>query len=178
MPMPKIGQSTFQPESSTPSEPEIRPGGRDLTQDAHVDADLWIENPFGDVPAPPASILRKLATQDRVWRWLSTPQVKKNGMRNYETYSPDPEDRDAIDRGRCAAGLAISTDNRVTWREDAWLATIPRKRWLERQAERRRRTDQQSRLAKSPEPLAAVADRLGAKSSLTVQERVGGGEFR
>jgi hypothetical protein len=147
---------------------------RDLTQDAHVEADLSIENPFGEIPAPPAVILRKLEKADRVWRWLSTPQVKKNGMRNYETYSPDPEDRQVIDHGRCAAGVAISTDNRVTWREDSWLGSIPRKRWLERQAEKRRRTDQQTAISKSREALASAAQRTGVRDlQLNVEERIG-----
>ena len=159
MSAPKIGTSVYEP-TVKPGDPEPGPPGvRDLTQDAHVETDLWIENKFGSVPHPPECIQRKLAAADRIYRWVSMPQVKKGptGMRNYETYSPDAEDRDTIDRGRCEAGIAISTDNRVTWREDSWLASIPRKRYLYRQEETRKRTLQQTQLSKSVGQIAAEA---------------------
>ena len=87
------------------------------------------------VPPPPKCIQRRLELGDRVWRWLSKPHVAKKGMRQYTAYSPTSEDRLAMERGDCPAGVHVSVDNRLCWGEDAFLGILPRRFYEQRQAE-------------------------------------------
>lgn len=107
-----------------------------------IERDRWIENDDASIPPPPTYILEQLKRREQGWRWLSAPQVQKKGMREYTVYEPTAKDRDEINAGRCGAGIRISSDNRVMWREDAFLGVLSQAR----QEERRRRIQERSRL--------------------------------
>ena len=62
-----------------------------------------------------------------VWRWLSYPNVKARGMRNYVALSMTAELRRKIKAGDCPPTVDIDVSNKLTWREDAFLGVMPRK---------------------------------------------------
>jgi len=130
-----------------------------------TDFDFEVPLVHDGVPVPPQYILRKLESRGLTWRWMSLPHVKKAGMRQYTAYSPDAKDREAIDRGDCPPGVSVSAENKVWWGEDAFLATIPRRFFDYRAAERRKRTDAQTKLSQNREVLEAAAARSGVKLS-------------
>lgn len=83
------------------------------------------------IPDPPKRVLQRLNRLDRVWRWMSYPTVDSQGLRGYETVSATTEERNDIDAGRdTPAGIKVDASNHIRWREDAFLASVPRKRYI------------------------------------------------
>lgn len=124
------------------------------------------------VPDPPPCVQRKLDAKNLAFRWLSTPHTDRRGLRMYSTYSATVEDRAEIDKGHCHPGIRIHADNRITWGEDAFLATIPKHILAARDAARRRASRDQSALAKSRDTLSHAAERIGSRINLSVREHV------
>jgi hypothetical protein len=159
---PKIG-STLEPRVSpgepVPDEAHAEIMGMDLQE-------LELLNPtLTRAPEPPKCVMKRLRRSDHVWRWLSTPHVKFAGMRNYQTVSPTEEEKRKIDDGDAQAGVFVSPDNRICWREDSWLAAIPRRLYELRQAQRRMRTTEQTKRSLSPDALTETISRMGGKVS-------------
>lgn len=120
--------------------------------------------PTGVAPDPPRCVLAKLKQRDLMWRWLSEPSCKKLGMRMYETYSATQKDRDAINSGKdAAAGVKVDVENRVRWLDDAFLAVIPRRYFVQRQAIKRQRIKDLTKLSRDARALREAALRAGAK---------------
>jgi hypothetical protein len=132
--------------------------------------DMELHFPMTDAPEPPDYVLKKFKSRDLVYRWMSKPMVRYHGMRMYTTYSPDLEDKRRIDAGQCRPGIFIDAENKICWREDAFLATIPRKLHKLRQEQTRMRTQKQTDLAKNTEVLSSAAERMGAKAKLKIDE--------
>lgn len=163
------------PERAVPEAPALPPPSTTAetqTPGLEFGHDFDFEGPLihDGVPDVPPIIQRKLDRNQLASRWLSAPHVQKRGLRMYTTYSPTPEDRDAINLGHCHPGINISADNRVTWGEDAFLATIPKRVLAMREAARRKASLAQAQLAKSHEALQEQARRLGTKVKLSVSE--------
>jgi hypothetical protein len=164
-----------------PNTPEMR-SGLDVTPITMAEAessgiwdmhDLSVETPFEDVPNPPKALCDRLRSRDLVWRWLSVPMVRKRGTRGWTVYSPDAEDRQAMARGDCPPGIRIDVENKLCWREDAFLGVMPRRLQERYQLELKKRTDAQSTNARDQRQLQDLAERAGAKVSVSVKEQVG-----
>ena len=127
--------------------------------------------PLGVAPDPPRCVLIKLKQRDLVWRWLSEPSCKKLGMRMYETYSATAKDRDAINSGRDApAGVRVDAENKLKWLDDAFLAVIPRRYFLQRQAIKRQRIIDLTKKSRDPRPLKEAAARVGIKADFSSED--------
>ena len=136
--------------------------------------DLDVENPFEEIPNPPKSLMKRLQSKDLVWRWLSVPMVRKKGTRGWTVYSPDSEDRTALARGECPAGVRIDVENKLCWREDAFLGVMPRKLHEMYQNAITKRTREQSARTRDRQGLDELAARAKGKiTNYTVQERRG-----
>lgn len=184
MPAPKIGQAvtataaTAAVESDVPvmppvvePEPEPVPAPEPSPTTAHETVmgfeitEYDIEGPTAHerVPDPPKIIQRKLKGRDLVWRWMSTPQTRRHGMRQYTAYSLDQEDRIAIQKGDCPGGVHINVDNRLCWGEDAFLATVPRRFYEARQRELAKINERAIQASRNREALTEAALRMGFK---------------
>jgi hypothetical protein len=135
---------------------------------------LDIENAFSDIPNPPKALMKRLTEKELVWRWLSVPQVRKRGTRGWTVYSPDTEDRTAMAKGDCPAGVRVDVENKLCWREDAFLGVMPRRLHELYQGEIAKRTAAQSARVRDRQGLDELAARAKGKiTNYTVQERRG-----
>lgn len=144
------------------------------TPGLEMGTDFEFEGPLihEGVPDPPPCVQRKLDAKNLAFRWLSNPHTDRRGLRMYTAYSATAEDRAEIDKGHCHPGIRIHADNRITWGEDAFLATIPKRILAARDAARRKASRDQSHLAKSRDGLAERAARIGSRINLSVREHV------
>ena len=137
--------------------------------------DVSVLENLADAPLAPRCIREKLARDNKVYRWVSRPTVKFMGMRQYTTYSADAEDRKTINDGDAPAGVYVDAENKVCWRDDAWLAWIPRKQHDERVRAKdflkNAQTDRAFNTQK--EALGEMARRVGAKLDLSVTQSQG-----
>ena len=156
---PKIGRAVGTPAELTPALPGSEPDS--VVYGMEVE-DRELLAPLGQVPPPPACILQRFPPGEYVWRWLSVSGVRAHGSRNYVTVSPTARERDLIDSGRDQPpGVHVDAENKVKWREDAWLAVIPRRLYERRVKEKRARTAAQTALSKDRSPLAEAMARHG-----------------
>ena len=147
MAVPRIGRDTFKDlPLPTVAESEASVYGMDLS-------DLELDEPLGRAPDPPKCIQERLRREEKVWRWVSKPTVKYMGMRQYLTVSPTSEERDKIKNGDCPGGVDVDVENKITWREDAWLAAIQRRLHERRVMQKFIRTNDQTKVALSTEQL-------------------------
>lgn len=116
-----------------------------------------------NVPPPPKIVQRKLERLERTWRWLTKGHVDKKGMRQYTAYSPDTEDKLAMERGDSPPGVHVSVDNRLCWGEDAFLGTIPRRFFEARQRELAKLNQRTLVESRRPDALDELARRGGFK---------------
>ena len=179
MPVPRIGRSvqtgeTFEDitfdEKPVPQAPPQAPSPATAAEAEIYGVDLeHLLQPISQPPNPPSFITK--GRDDRMWRWLSVPQVKVAGMRNYTTYSPDADEKKRIDAGfDVEPGIFVDAENKVRWREDAFLAWIPRRLYELRMAQRRARTDAQTKLAKEASSMRVLADKVGGKVMYKVDQ--------
>jgi hypothetical protein len=85
-------------------------------------------------------------------------------MRGYVALSVTPELRKKIRQGDCPATVDIDVSNKLVWREDAFLAVIPRRLHEAKKAAKREKTLQQTKLANAaPGGLREMASRAGGK---------------
>lgn len=123
------------------------------------------------VPAPPRCIQEHCQRADWVWRWMSPSAIKYFGMRGYVAYSPDKDVRQKIKDGDCPASIYVDVENKVRWREDSFLAVTPRRLYEARQAAKRQRTDNQTRVAREAAPgLRELSNRAGVSVEYHVDE--------
>ena len=94
--------------------------------EAAVIEDLGIVGLVGVVPEPPALLAERLKREDKVWRWLMTGHTRWQGKRGYESVSLNVKEREWVDR-HAPFGLHVGADNTLRWREDGWLAAMPRR---------------------------------------------------
>jgi hypothetical protein len=170
-------------QQQTPSQLPQMKSGLDVTPITMAEADaagMWdmhdlsVENPFDDVPNPPKSLMARLSKRDLVWRWLSVPMVRKRGTRGWTVYSPDGEDRQAMAKGDCPPGVRVDVENKLCWREDAFLGVMPRQLHDLKQAEIQKRTRAQSERTRDHGALDDAAKRARGKiTTYSVQERRG-----
>lgn len=177
--IPKIGSSKAMEEhfkdinfdeTPVPEPPPPTAEGAAMAEIYGMDLDHLFQ-PLTRPPDPPPFITRD--RPDRVWRWLSKPQVKYMGMRNYKAYSPTSEERAKIDAGiETPSGVFMDAENKVCWRDDSFLGWIERRLWEARQLQRRARTETQTNLAKqSGGQMSELAKRIpGGKSMIKVDQ--------
>lgn len=110
---------------------------------------LLQDQKLNNVPDPPKCIMDDLKSRDLKWRWMSKPFVKTHGLRQYTTYSPSAEQRKKIKNGDAPPAVDVDVENKVTWREDSFLATIPRRQFMIRRILAKQRVQNQNDLAKS-----------------------------
>lgn len=159
---PKIGRRAPTALTVTPGDPA--PDESPLVEEATVHDFRQLVKPVGSAPTPPRCILKKLKSRDLVWRWLSEPHVKRLGKRMYETYSADATERALINSGKDAPpGVRVDADNRVRWLDDAYLGTIPRRYFLQRQAMRAELNTLQTKASRNFEGFKEAARRVGAE---------------
>lgn len=160
---------------NTPTE-DSRPGGPapDISDDGvKVEDFRELSTMNATVPDPPRCVLEHLKSRDLVWRWLSEPACKRLGMRMYETYSPDDRIRKLINSGKDApAGVRVDAENRVRWMDDCFLGVIPRRYYLHRAELKRQRVKDLTKRSQDHAALREVAQRVGAKSDITVSQWV------
>jgi hypothetical protein len=115
----------------------------------------------------PRCIKAYCEARDLVWRWLSYPNVKARGMRNYVALSVTPELRKRIKMGDCPATVDIDVSNKLTWREDAFLGVMPRRLHEKIQDSKKQRVVEQTKLARGGHGglMREAAARAGAKIS-------------
>lgn len=116
------------------------------------------------VPDPPKCIKQKLEQYEKVWRWLSKPHVDKRGMRQYTAYSPNKEDKIAMQKGDCPPGVHVSVDNRLCWGEDAFLGFTSRRFYEQRQADLERLNRRLVKESQRSDVLDEIAKRGGFKA--------------
>jgi hypothetical protein len=123
------------------------------------------------VPAPPEHIVRKLAAQEKGWRWMSKGVLKSHGNRGYTAYEMDDEDKKALQHGDGGGTFQVNVDNTLRWREDGILFVAPL-RWIRlRELQRRLRVERQNVAAnvESHERVSELAKRARGKFGANVQ---------
>lgn len=165
MSKPRIGAGIL------PGTPEVKPGDETPTDAAvHETAEIYgfdvreLLEPQGVAPQPPKCILEDLRKRDLVWRWLSEPMCRRYTMRMYETYSPNARQRELINSGKDSApGVRVDPENRIKWLDDTFLAVIPRRLYLQRQALKKQRRDTQTEKSRNTMAVTEAARMAGAK---------------
>lgn len=89
--------------------------------------ELDLLEPLGSPPNPPKCILERLNRDEKVWRWLSKPQVKYQGMRMYVAVKPTKDELRRMKAGDCPSGVYTNAENLICWKDDGFLGMIPRR---------------------------------------------------
>ena len=167
---PRIGRKIYNPPVESLKGGDAAPDQAPDPEPATVHDFVELVEPMGCAPEPPRCIMKDLKARDLVWRWLSEPSAKRLGMRMYETYSPSVKQRELINSGKDAPpGVRVNVENVVKWLDDAFLATIPRRYFVQRQAMKQERNAQQTKLSRDRSALQEAARRLGATVDLSIK---------
>jgi hypothetical protein len=165
MATPRIGAGIL------PGTPEVKPGDETPTDAAvHETVESFgfdvkeLLEPQGVAPDPPKCVLERLRREDKVWRWLSEPMCRRYTMRMYETFSPNARERELINSGKdTKPGVRVDAENRIKWLDDTFLGVIPRRLYLQRQALKRARIDDQTKKSRNQDAITEAARQAGAK---------------
>lgn len=160
---PKIGADLL------PDTPTVKPGDEvpdnisEVLEPYEIDVKELMA-PQGVAPTPPRCILERFRKNDLVWRWLSEPMCKRYTMRMYETVSPTSKERALINSGRDSApGVRVDAENKIKWLDDTFLAAIPRRLYLQRQALKKQRRDDQTAKSRNTQAITEAARMAGAQ---------------
>ena len=150
------------PEVATDATLPERPGPEEAAALGITVEDLQRSLIVGRPPAPPKLILDRLAKEDKIPRWLAKGHVKWKGQRGYVSVSLDAKERAYVTETQLN-GMYVGADNLLWWREDQWLAAIPRRLKEFTESQTRQRTMEQTKLAHSDERLRDDIERRGGK---------------